>query len=66
MTFFQLSILANLILSVIIIIFAIDRASFQKTCRLRHNPIDAAIVRIEETLNRLHDMFVEHIKGDRK
>ena len=62
-TWFHVSITANIVLGVVILIFAIDRASFQKTCKLRHNPIDAAIIRIEETLNKLHEMFVEHISG---
>lgn len=66
MTLFQLSILGNIVLGIIVVIFAIDRANFQRTCRIRHNPIDAAIIRIEDTLNALHKMFVEYLAGGKK
>jgi hypothetical protein len=60
------SVTANIVLGIVVVIFAIDRQYFHKTCQLRHNPIDAAIVRIEETLKMLHDLLVEHIQGGRK
>jgi len=66
MTLFQASLLANIILTVIVAIFAIDRINFQRVCKIRHNPIDAAILEIKETLNKLHEMFVKHIQGGSK
>jgi len=65
MPWFQLSVAINIVLGVIVVIFAIDRQYFQKTCMLRHNPIDKAIVRIEAKLNELYQMVVEHLKGDK-
>ena len=63
MTLLHISIVANIVLGVIVVIFAIDRQYFHKTCQLRHNPIDKALVRIEQKLNELYQMVVEHLKG---
>ncbi len=60
MTFYQG---LSLALAAVVGVLAIDRIYFQKTCKLRHNPIDEAIHRIEDKLNQLYDMVVEHIKG---
>jgi hypothetical protein len=43
MNWFYASIIANIILAVIVGIFALDRRFFRQTCELRHNPIDQAI-----------------------
>ena len=65
MTWLQASVVGNIILGVIVAIFALDRINFRKTCELRHNPIDEAIHRIENKLNQLYDKFIEHLKGDK-
>ena len=63
MTLLHLSIVANIVLSVVIIIFAIDRQYFHKTCQLRHNPIDKAIARIEDRLVELRSLLINSLKS---
>jgi hypothetical protein len=58
MTFYQG---LSIALGAIVAILAIDRIYFQRLCKLRHNPIDEAIYRIEEKLNELYEKFIEHI-----
>ena len=60
MTFYQA---LSLALAAVVGILTIDRVYFQRICKLRHNPIDEAIHRIEDKLTKLYDKFVEHIKG---
>ncbi len=62
MTFYQA---LSLALGAIVAILAIDRIYFQRLCKLRHNPIDEAIHRIEEKLTDLYDKFIEHLTPDK-
>jgi hypothetical protein len=59
MTWFHISIAANIIFSVVIGIFALDRRFFRQTCELRHNPIDDAIERIEHNIEKIWDKLNE-------
>lgn len=63
MTWMAASVVGNIVLTVILVIFALDRRYFRQTCELRHNPIDKAIARIETKLGELYDMFVDHLQG---
>jgi len=61
-----MSIVLNIVLGVVLVIFALDRRFFRQTCQLRHNPIDEAIARIEAKLTKVYDMLVDHITGGKK
>jgi hypothetical protein len=58
MTFYQA---LSLALGAVVAVLAIDRVYFQRTCKLRHNPIDEAIHRIEAQLTKFYAEFVKHI-----
>ncbi len=62
MTFYQG---LSIALGAIAAILAIDRIYFQRLCKLRHNPIDEAIHRIDKTVKDLYDKFIEHIAPDK-
>ena len=47
MTWTDVSVVGNVVMLVVIAILALDRVHFRKNCELRHNPIDAAVDRIE-------------------
>ena len=66
MTWLHLSIACNIVLGVVVIIFAIDRQYFHKTCQLRHNPIDKAIARIEDRLVELRSLIINNLKSKKE
>ena len=64
MTWYHVSIIGNIVLAVILAVLALDRRNtnnriqqtiqqFKTVCELRHNPIDKAIERIEDTLDKI-------------
>jgi hypothetical protein len=59
MTWFHGSILANIVLTIGILFLVRDRQYFKSVCQLRHNPIDKAIIRIEESIGKIWDKLNE-------
>ena len=59
MTFYQG---LSIALGAIVGILALDRIYFQRLCKLRHNPIDTAIIAMQVQIKELYDYFIEHIK----
>ena len=50
MTWFHISIIANIVLGILILILVRDRQYFRSVCELRHNPIDAALQEIKASI----------------
>lgn len=55
MTWFHISIIANVIAAILIAILALDRVHFRSICELRHNPIDQAIQEIKDSIKGIRE-----------
>jgi len=63
LTAFEISVICNIVLGVIVVIFAIDRRYFQRVCQLRHNPIDIAVVEIKKDIKSIFTKLDELTKA---
>ena len=59
MNWYYISVVGNIVLLVVIGIFALDRKYFRATCELRHNPIDEAIHEIKDSIKRIWEKLNE-------
>lgn len=55
MSWFQASITANCIITIICIILVVDRTYSRRLCNARHEPIDKALEEIKITLGKIWD-----------